>query len=186
MVPTSIRRAIPDHTDANTTKPPPSIPAVNHSILIQGDDARREIAREAREALEAAVHEQGGKDPLGRVLEALEPQLGVLTLARVADLLGVTERTVTETYVAKTGLPVHRLHKTASPWFLMDEVVAWVRQQNGGAVAPEKTKAALTLVGKGQSSFITKEQWQLIRNRRSKAQSPATNAPTAGKLRACG
>ena len=143
---------------------------MNHSIFIQGDDARREIAREAREALDAAVHEHGGKDPLGRVLEALKPQFGVLTLARVADLLGVTERTVTETYVAKMGLPDHRAHKTASPWFLMDEVVAWVGQQNNGSVAPKKTKATLALVGKGQSSFITKEQLQLIRNRRSKAQ----------------
>lgn len=154
------------------------------TLLIQGADARREIAHAAAEALEAAVRDAGGKDPLGRVLDAITCQLGVLTLARVADLLGVTERTVTETYVAKEGLPAHRLHKTASPWFLLDEVVEWVRAKNSGTAASEGSRPKL--VNPGRGSFITKDQLRLIRSRKPGAQPPVVDGSGDGERRKCG
>lgn len=94
-------------------------------LFLQQDAAERELARVARESIAAAIGEHG--DPLGRVLDALQMQQGVLTLDRVADLLGVSRRTITENYVPKLGLPAHRTGRTSPPLFLLREVEEWVR-----------------------------------------------------------
>ena len=94
-------------------------------LFLQQDAAERELARIVRESIAAAIDEYG--DPLGRVLDALQMQQGVLTLDRAADLLGVSRRTITENYVPKLGLPAHRTGRTSPPLFLLDEVAAWVR-----------------------------------------------------------
>lgn len=115
--------------DVNGPVTNPLDPVSSHFLLLMQDSAERELARIAREALDTALAERC--DPLGRVLDALQTQRGVLTLDRVADLLGVSRRTVTEVYVAKLGLPVHRTGRTSPPLFLLDEVVAWVRSLSG-------------------------------------------------------
>lgn len=100
-------------------------PTVEPHLFLQQDAAQRELSRIAREAMAAAIAEHG--DPLGRMLDALGGQTGVLTLDRAADMLGVAPRTVTDTYVAKLGLPAHRTGRTSPPLFVLGEVEAWVR-----------------------------------------------------------
>ena len=115
------------------------------TLLLESEAAREEIRRAALDAFGAAARNHG--DPVGRALDALGVQLGVLTLARTADLLGVSERTVTETYVARMGLPAHRTGRTSSPLFLLDELKAWV----GGldVTAPE-----------GRASVVPLSSWE--------------------------
>ena len=45
----------------------------------------------------------------------------------------VAGRTVTETYVARRGLPCARLGQNSSPLFLLDDVIIWLRAQNVAA-----------------------------------------------------
>ena len=51
----------------------------------------------------------------------------ILTAHRLADLLGVTARTVTERTV-KRGLPHVRLAWNGPPLFLLEDVIAWLRK----------------------------------------------------------
>lgn len=96
-------------------------------LLLQSDAARREIGQAAREAVERAMNEHGAD--VRKLYALLADQRGILTLARTADLLGVTERTVTERYV-KRGMPCVRLASNGSPLFLLDDVVAWLREND--------------------------------------------------------
>ena len=100
----------------------------NTTLLVQGDLARREIRSAIREELDVAMQDYAG--PVRDLCELLSGQRGVLTLARCADLLGVTARTVTETYVARRGLPCIRLGQNSAPLFLLDEIICWLRAQN--------------------------------------------------------
>lgn len=102
----------------------PNRQTLESHLFLQQDAAERELARIARESIAAALEKHG--DPLGRVLDVLQMQQGVLTLDRVADLLGVSRRTITENYVPKLGLPAHRTGRTSPPLFLLREVEEWV------------------------------------------------------------
>lgn len=104
-------------------------------LLLDEDAALAALSAASREALRAALAAHG--DPVERVFEACRLGAEVLTLDRVADLLGVAPRTVTETYVARMGLPAHRTGPTSPPWFLHSEVAAWV-----GALGPGGGAAA--------------------------------------------
>ena len=95
------------------------------TLLLQSDAARREIGQAAREAIERAMDEHG--EDVRKLYALLADQRGILTLARTADLLGVTERTVTERYV-KRGMPCVRLSAKGSPLFLLEDVVNWLRE----------------------------------------------------------
>jgi hypothetical protein len=97
------------------------------TLLLQSDAAQREIGRAAREAVHTAMKEHGAD--VRRLYELLADQRGILTVHRLADLLGVTERTVTERYV-KRGLPCVRLAVNGPPLFLLEDVVAWLRQSD--------------------------------------------------------
>jgi hypothetical protein len=100
----------------------------NTTLLVQGDVAAREIRSAVREQIDAAMREVAG--PVRDLYELLSDQRGVLTLARCADLLGVSARTVTETYVARRGLPCVRLGQNSAPLFLLDEVISWLKTQD--------------------------------------------------------
>ena len=97
------------------------------TLLLQSDAAQREIGRAARDAVTAAHDEHGGE--VRRLYALLTDQRGILTVHRVADLLGVSARTVTERYV-KRGLPCVRLAVNGPPLFLLEDVVAWLRQSD--------------------------------------------------------
>ena len=89
------------------TSPAPSPPAMTDTtLLLQGEAAHREIRRAVDEAVRQAMAEHGGA--ARRVYELFADQRAILTAPRLADLLGVTARTVTERYV-KRGLPHVRL-----------------------------------------------------------------------------
>jgi hypothetical protein len=90
--------------------------------------ARREIRSAIREELDVAMRDYAG--PVRSLYELLAEQRGVLTLARCADLLGVSARTVTESYVAKRGMPCVRLGRNSGPLFLIEDVVGWLRDQD--------------------------------------------------------
>lgn len=103
------------------------------TLLLQSEAAEREISRAAREAVHTAMQEHGAD--VRRLYALLADQRGILTVQRLADLLGVTERTVTERYV-KRGLPCVRLAANGPPLFLLEDVVAWLREadiQSGGS-----------------------------------------------------
>lgn len=97
------------------------------TLLLQSEAAQREIGRAAREAVMAVLDEHGGE--VRRLYTLLSDQRGVLTVHRLADLLGVSARTVTERYV-KRGLPCAQLAVNGPPLFLMDVVVARLRQSD--------------------------------------------------------
>ena len=97
------------------------------TLLLQSEAAQREIGRAAREAVTAALDEHGGE--VRRLYALLSDQRGILTVHRLADLLGVSARTVTERYV-KRGLPCVRLAANGPPLFLLDDVVVWLRQSD--------------------------------------------------------
>ncbi len=63
-----------------------------------------------------------------RLMERAAP---IMTAAQLADMLGVTARTVTERYV-RDGMPCVRLSgKRQPPVFVLEDVVAWLREQSG-------------------------------------------------------
>ena len=113
-------------------------------LLLLSDEAARIIDDAVRNAVRGYLREAG--DPFERALDALTSRPAVLTLARTADLLGVAERTVTETYVKGLGLPAHRTGRTSSPVFVLDEVAEWVRSLGPGGPAE---RAPMTVVPKG-------------------------------------
>ena len=95
------------------------------TLLLQSEAAQREIGRATREAVARAMSEHGAD--VRRLYALLADQRGILTAHRVADLLGVSVRTVTERYV-KRGLPCVRLATNGPPLFLLEDVVVWLRQ----------------------------------------------------------
>ncbi len=97
------------------------------TLLLQSEAAERELSRTARSAIERAMAEHGSD--VRKLYALLADQRGILTARRLADLLGVTDRTVTERYV-KRGLPCVRLAANGPPLFLMEDVVAWLRQSD--------------------------------------------------------
>ena len=97
------------------------------TLLLQSEAAERELSRAARTAIERAMAEHGSD--VRKLYALLADQRGILTARRLADLLGVTDRTVTERYV-KRGLPCVRLAANGPPLFLMEDVVAWLRQSD--------------------------------------------------------
>ena len=94
-------------------------------LLLQGEAARREIRQSVDEAVRRAMAEHGGT--ARQLYELLADQRAILTARRLADLLGVSARTVTERYV-KRGLPHVRLATNGPPLFLLEDVIAWLRE----------------------------------------------------------
>ena len=97
------------------------------TLLLQSDAAQREISKAAREAIARAMNEHGGE--VRKLYELLADQRGILTAPRLADLLGVGTRQVTQRYV-KRGLPRVRLAANGPPLFLLEDVIAWLRTAN--------------------------------------------------------
>ena len=95
------------------------------TLLLQGEAARREIRRAVDEAVRHAMAEHGVT--ARQVYELLADQRAILTAPRLADLLGVSSRTVTERYV-KRGLPHARLVTNGPSLFILDDVTAWLRK----------------------------------------------------------
>ena len=106
-------------------KAAPAMPAA--TLLLQSDAAQREISKAAREAIARAMNEHGGE--VRKLYELLADQRGILTAPRLADLLGVGTRQVTQRYV-KRGLPCVRLAANGPPLFLLEDVIAWLRTAN--------------------------------------------------------
>ena len=77
------------------------------------------------EAVRQAMAEPGGAAL--ELYKLLADQRGILTATRLADLLGVTARTVTERYV-KRGLPHVRLATNGPPLLILEDVIAWLRE----------------------------------------------------------
>lgn len=110
------------------TGPVLSPPAMTDTtLLLQGEATHREIRRAVNEAVRQAMVEHGGA--ARQVYELLADQRAILTAHRLADLLGVTARTVTERYV-KRGLPHVRLATNGPPLFILKDVIAWLREAN--------------------------------------------------------
>lgn len=79
--------------------------------------------------------EERGRAPRSAGAEALGP---VLTTDQVARLLHTDPSTVRRLAAAGT-VPAHRVPGLKGWRFLLDEVVAWVREQPGGpAAAPDE------------------------------------------------
>jgi hypothetical protein len=92
------------------------------TLLVQQSEARAAIRKSVREAL---------RDVLPEVLALTHrEEPSILTVARLADLLGVTPRTVTERYV-KDGMPCCRPGgKRQPPVFILEDVIAWLRSRS--------------------------------------------------------
>ena len=122
-----------DQPDTNPNEDPPRhgttvtylgrVAGKNRTLLMQEREASAVVRKTIRETVEhvlpRAIEQAGVGTP------------SILTLARLADLLGVKPRTVTETFI-RQGLPYVRLSKGRAPVFVHDDVIAWLRER--GAV----------------------------------------------------
>ena len=95
----------------------------SRTVLLGENESERAIRKGVDDAIERT---------LPRVLDRMTKQATpILTLARLAEMLGVKPRTVTEGYV-KAGMPCCRPGgKRQPPVFVLEDVIAWLREQTG-------------------------------------------------------